>query len=62
MLCYLGSCCDPRNLKSPAHCERAGSSPTPGTIALMLRIALPLQMRSVTTSIPYHLPDEMTHA
>ncbi len=28
MLCYLGLYRDPRNLKSPAHRERASPSPT----------------------------------
>ena len=32
MLCYLRLYRDPTNLKSPAHCERAGSSPAPGTM------------------------------
>ena len=35
MLCYLGLCRDQRNLKSPAHCERAGSSPAPGDQKLL---------------------------
>ena len=32
ILCYLGLCRDPRNLKFPAHCERAGASPASGTL------------------------------
>ena len=38
MLCYLGLYRDPRNLKSPAHCERAGSSPAPGTTFLINKV------------------------
>ena len=34
MLCYLGLCYDPRKLKSPAHCERAGSTLASGTVLL----------------------------
>ena len=36
ILCYLGLCRDPRNLKFPAHCERAGTSPALGTINFFL--------------------------
>ena len=31
MLCHLGLSRDPRNSKSPAHCERVGASPARGT-------------------------------
>ena len=36
ILCYLVLCRDPRNLKFPAHCERASASPAPGTINFLL--------------------------
>ena len=36
VLCYLGLCRDPRNLKFPALCERAGTSPAPGTLIYLL--------------------------
>ena len=31
MLCYLGLCCDPRNSKGIANCQRARPSPDSGT-------------------------------
>jgi hypothetical protein len=36
MLCYLGLSRDPRNLKSPTHCERARPSPQSDTTLIVV--------------------------